>query len=284
MKYGSIRNKVKRKYSFFESRKKSLFIGAMIFAASIFVIFLTYIAFGPSGQGRDPICGLWDWNAECELSPTAHMIYGDLITGGLVALLLSWFFHRLARKNQVKIEQIMQNEHNLRNRRKDYAVSHLKNLLTLLFFTMNLLKGSLAHYNRTVKLLDDDRKLWLQSTYLSRLRADEAKMGRILISVRNILVAANDVLEPELVRRIEGVCNFIGELSAEENQDGTMDFAKMSVSRIKVQYLLEVLNTYSVTTRLFEGIGEIYEGPGIVPKEAFSRGISSGAMEQEVLH
>ena len=148
---------------------------------------------------------------------------------------------------------------------------------------MNLLKGSLAHYNRAVKLPDDDRKLWLQSTYLSRLRADEAKMGRVLISVRNILVAANDVLEPELVRRVEGVCNFIGELSAEENQDGMMDFAKMSVSRIKVQYLLEVLNTYSVTTRSFEGIEE-YEGPGIVPKEAFSRGISSGPMKQEIQH
>lgn len=255
----------------------------MIFAASIFVIFLTYVSFGPSGQGGEPICGVWDWNAKCELSPTAHMIYGDLIIGGFIALLLSWFFHHLSRKNQAKIEQIMKNEHYLRNRRKDYAVSHLKNLLTLLFFTMNLLKGSLAHYNRAVKLPDDDRKLWLQSTYLSRLRADEAKMGRVLISVRNILVAANDVLEPELVRRVEGVCNFIGELSAEENQDGMMDFAKMSVSRIKVQYLLEVLNTYSVTTRSFEGIEE-YEGPGIVPKEAFSRGISGGAMKQEVQH
>ena len=126
------------KFSFSESRKKSLIIGLMIFAASIFVIFLTYIAFGPSGQGGDPICGVWDWNAKCELSPTAHMIYGDLVTGGMVALLLSWFFHRLARKNQAKIEQIMQNEHYLRNRRKDYAVSHLKNLLTLLFFYYEL--------------------------------------------------------------------------------------------------------------------------------------------------
>lgn len=274
----------KLKSSFLESRKKSLVIGVMILAASISVVFLAYLTFGPSEQGRQRTCGVWDWNAKCDLSPTAHMIYGDLIIGGFIALLLSWFFHHLSRKNQAKIEQIMQNEHNLRNRRKDYAVSHLKNLLTLLFFTMNLLKGSLAHYNRAVKLPDDDRKLWLQSTYLSRLRADEAKLGRVLISVRNILVAANDVLEPELVRRVEGVCNFIGELSAEENQDGMMEFAKMSVSRIKVQYLLEVLNSYSVTTRSFEGIEEHYEGPGIVPREAFSRGISSGAMKQEVTH
>jgi len=272
------------KHSFMETRKKSLIIGVMIFAAFISVIFLTYIAFGASGEGRDPTCGELDWNGKCELSPTGHMFYGDALTGGSIALFLSWFFFHLSKKNQLKIEQIMESEQNLRNRRKDYGVSHLKNLLNLLFFTMNLLKGSLAHYNRAAKLSDDDRKLWLQSTYLSRVRADEAKMGRILISIRSILVAANDVLEPELVRRIEGVCNFIGELSTDENQDGTMDFAKMSVSRIKVQYLLEMLNTYSVTTRSFKDVEEHYESPRNVSKEAFSGGISSGAINQEVQH
>jgi hypothetical protein len=275
---------IKLKHSFMETRKKSLIIGVIIFAAFISVNLLTYMAFGASGEGRDPTCGELDWNAKCELSPTGHMLYGDALTGGSIALFLSWLFFHLSKKNQLKIEQIMESEQNLRNRRKDYGVSHLKNLLSLLFFTMNLLKGSLAHYNRAAKLSDDDRKLWLQSTYLSRVRADEAKMGRILISIRSILVAANDVLEPELVRRIEGVCNFIGELSTEENQDGTMDFAKMSVSRIKVQYLLEILNTYSVTTRSFKDIEEYYESPLIVSKQAFSGGISSGAMNQEVQH
>jgi hypothetical protein len=267
-----------------ETRKKSLIIGVIIFAAFISVNLLTYMAFGASGEGRDPTCGELDWNSKCELSPTGHMLYGDALTGGSIALFLSWFFFHLSKKNQLKIEQIIESEQNLRNKRKDYGVSHLKNLLSLLFFTMNLLKGSLAHYNRAAKLSDDDRKLWLQSTYLSRVRADEAKMGRILISIRSILVAANDVLEPELVRRIEGVCNFIGELSTEENQDGTMEFAKMSVSRIKVQYLLEILNTYSVTTRSFKDVEEHYESPLIVSKQAFSGGISSGAMNQEVQH
>jgi hypothetical protein len=274
----------KLKHSFLQTAKRSLTIGVMIFAAFISVIFLTYMAFGASGEGRDPMCGVLDWSASCELSPTGHMLFGDALTGGSIALFLSWFFHRLSSKNQAKIEQLMDTEQDLRNRRKDYGVSHLKNLLSLLFFTINLLKGSLAHYNRAAKLSDDNRKLWLQSTYLSRVRADEAKMGRILISVRNILVAANDVLEPELVRRIEGVCNFIGELSAEENQDGTMDFPKMRVSRIKVKYLLELLNTYSVTTHSLEDIEEHYESPGNVPKEGFSGGIFSGAMNQEVQH
>jgi hypothetical protein len=90
IKYGRLRNKVKPKYSFFESRKKFLIIGVMIFAASISAVFLAYLTFGPSGQGQQqPTCGTWDWNANCELSPTAHMVYGDLIIGGFIALLLS---------------------------------------------------------------------------------------------------------------------------------------------------------------------------------------------------
>jgi hypothetical protein len=186
------------------------------------------------------------------------MVYGDALTGGSIALFLSWFFHHLTHKNQVKIEEIIESEQKLKNRRKDYAVSHLKNLLSLLFFTMNLVRGSLTHYNKAVNLSDENSKIWLQSTYLSRVRADEAKVGRILISVRNILVAANDVLEPEVVNRIEGVCNFIGELSTEENQDGTLVYPKMNVSKIKVGYLLELLKTYSVTKRSFEDLEESY--------------------------
>lgn len=167
----------------------------------------------------------------------------------------------------MKIESIIQSEQDMRNRRKDYTVSHMKNLLSLLFFNMNLIKGSLTHYNMAVNLSDENGKLYLQATYLSRVRADESKLGRILISIRNILVAANDVLEPEVVNRIEGVCNFIGELTSEENQDGTMVFPKMNVSKIKVGYLLEVLKTYSVTTRSFQDLEELYQRSEFISRE-----------------
>jgi hypothetical protein len=241
----------------------------------VFVTFLTITTFSHLFLRGAGICGELDWSAACELTPTAHMIYGDALTGGSIALFLSWFFHYLTHKNQVKIEEIIESEQKMRNRRKDYAVSHLKNLLSLLFFTMNLVRGSLVHYNKTVYLTDENSKLWLQSTYLSRVRADEAKVGRILISVRNILVAANDVLEPEVVNRIEGVCNFIGELSTEEIQDGTLVYPKMNVSKIKVGYLLELLKTYSVTTRSFANIEESYQ-----PSAFMSR----GPIDQEVQH
>jgi hypothetical protein len=140
--------------------------------------------------------------------------------------------------------------------------------LNLVVFTIGLLRGSINRYNDAIKIQDnDDRKLWLQSTNLSKVRSDEAKLGRVLQSVRNILVAANDVLEPEIVDRIEGVCNYIGELSAQENQDGTMEFPKMNVSKIKVQYLLDLLKTYSTTSRSFRDIEEHYQSLAAVTQQ-----------------
>lgn len=50
----------------------------------------------------------------------------------------------------------------------------------------------------------------MQSVTLSELRRDEAKLGRVLQSVRSILTAANDVLDPELVNRVDGVCTYLG--------------------------------------------------------------------------
>ena len=65
---------IKPKYSFLETRKKSLTIGVMIFAAFISVVFMTYMAFGASIEEQDPNCSVWDWNAKCALSPILVLV------------------------------------------------------------------------------------------------------------------------------------------------------------------------------------------------------------------
>lgn len=74
--------------------------------------------------------------------------------------------------------------------------------------------------------------------------------------MRSILTAANDVLDPDIVTRVEGVCNYLGEISVEQQSDGTMEFPKYEVCRIKVQYLIEMLQTYSRETRSLKDIVE----------------------------
>jgi hypothetical protein len=138
----------------------------------------------------------------------------------------------------------------------DYAAKQLKQLFQLTLFTMSVTKRSIAHYNLTVGLKDDEKPMWMQSVTLSELRRDESKLGRVLQSVRSILTAANDVLDPDMVNRVDGVCNYLGEISVEQKADGTMEFPKYDVCRMKVNYLIELLQTYSRETRSFKDIVE----------------------------
>ena len=102
---------------------------------------------------------------------------------------------------------------------------------------------------------------------LSELRRDEAKLGRVLQSVRSLLTAANDVLDPDMVNRVDGVCNYLGEISVEQQADGTMEFPKYDVCKIKVNYLIELLQTYSRETRTFNAIVEEPYGASIIEAE-----------------
>jgi len=151
----------------------------------------------------------------------------------------------------------------------DYAAQHLKKLFQLTLFTMSVTKRSIAHYNLTVGLKDDEKPLWMQSVTLSELRRDEAKLGRVLQSVRSILTAANDVLDPDpdMVNRVDGVCNYLGEISVEQKADGTMEFPKYDVCRMKVSYLIELLQTYSRATRSFKDIVEEPYGTSTIDSE-----------------
>ena len=231
--------------------KKPKVIAAVVCAGFVSGTFAPYLVFG---SGVDiPSCGRWDYSRQCDLSPTLFLLL-DIAIG----ISLAVFFHYLSKRNRIRLDQIIESQEALRNKRMDYAAQHLKQLFQLTLFTMSVTKRSVAHYNLTVGLTDDEKPMWMRSVTLSELRRDEAKLGRVLQSVRGILTAANDVLDPDMVRRVDGVCNYLGEISVEQNTDGTMEFPKYDVCRMKVNYLIELLQTYSRETRTFK---DIVEGP-----------------------
>lgn len=57
----------------------------------------------------------------------------------------------------------------------------------------------------------------------------------------------------------------------------------MSVSKIKVQYLLEMLKTYTVTSRSFKDIEQYYENSAFMLRGAVSGDVSR-TLNKEVLH
>jgi len=241
--------------------KKPNIVTALIVAGFVSGTFLPHLV---SGSAPDaPTCGRFDYNRHCDLSPTLFLIV-DVIIGVLLAIL----FHYLSNRNQKRLDHIIASQEALRNRRMDYAARHLKQLFQLTLFTMSATKRSVSHYNLTVGLTDDEKPRWMQSVTLSELRRDEAKLGRVLQSVRSMLAAANDVLDPDVVSRVEGVCNYLGEISVEQQADGTMEFPKYDVCRMKVMYLIELLQTYSRETRSFKDIVDDPYGTSPIASES----------------
>jgi len=240
--------------------KKLKVIAAVVCAGFVSGTFAPYLVFS---SGVDaPSCGRWDYSRHCDLSPTLFLLL-DIVIG----ISLAVFFHYLSKRNRIRLDQILESQEALRNKRMDYAAQQLKQLFHLTLFTMSVTKRSVTHYNLTVGLTDDEKPMWMRSVTLSELRRDEAKLGRVLQSVRSILTAANDVLDPDMVNRVDGVCNYLGEISVEQKADGTMEFPKYDVCRMKVSYLIELLQTYSRETRSFKDIIEEPNGTSTVDSE-----------------
>jgi len=219
----------------------SMLVFAVFFSSTLFV----HEAFAAGTEG----CGFFEFGLECDLSGWLHLIIGDMVVGGLLAIL----FHHLSHRTQNKLETIIESQEALRIRRKDYAVQHLKNLFNTLLFTIGIINKSTSDFNDALASeTRREERLWIRGIMLSEIRSDEAKMGRVLLSIRNNLMSSSDVLEPEIVDQVDGICTFIGELSFKEQQDGTMVYPKYNVCKTKIKLMIEKLQTYTYTTHSFQ--------------------------------
>lgn len=235
----------------------SMLVFAAFFSSTLFI----HAAFAAGTPG----CGFFELSPECDLSGWFHLIIGDMAVGGLLAIL----FHHLSHRTQNKLETIIESQEALGIRRKDYAVQHLKNLFNTLLFTIGIINKSTSNFNEALASeTRREERLWIRGIMLSELRSDEAKMGRVLLSIRNNLIATNDVLEPEVVDQIDGICTFIGELSFKEHEDGTMVYPKYGVCKTKIKLMLEKLQTYTHTTHSFQE-----------PKTEYPQNVSKESLE-----
>ena len=230
--------------------RKSMYLSSLlVFAVFFSSIFFVHSAFAAATPG----CEFFDLSPECDLSGWFHLLLGDIIIGSIVGGLLALLFHRLAHRTQQKLETIIESQEAMRLRRKDYAAQHLKNLFNTLLFTIGVINKSTSNFNLglATETRRDERK-YLREKMLAELRADEVQMGRVLQLIRNTIIASNDILEPDIIDQIDGVCTFIGELSAIEERDGTMVYPKYDVCKTKTRLLIEILQTYSNETHSFE--------------------------------
>jgi len=215
------------------------------------------MSFGATGE-RDASCHVLEISEHCDITGIGHLVYGDLIVGGVLAL----FFHHLAHKNQVRIDRIINSNEEHRLKRKDFAVFHLKSQVTAMLFNLGRIKKTADFYNDAIKsdyhplTVEQKERTWKVRTLKDRVKFEEEKLGRLLDVVRSTLVGAQDVLEPEVVMQTDGVITFVGEMVIEEQPDETMEFMKYAVSKKKVLYLLEKLKSYSTVMHTFKKVEE----------------------------
>lgn len=138
-------------------------------------------------------------------------------------------------------------------RRKDYSVMQLKTLFNTAIFTLGAINRNITNSNNAVNSQkDEDHKIWVTGILLSELRAEEAKLGRILQSIRYTLIASSDVMPPELIEQITGTLTFVAETGRQENKDGTLEYPKFKVCKSKINYLQEMLSKYNFQNHAFE--------------------------------
>ncbi len=241
-------------FLFSEILKPNVRKGLHLFSMLVFAVFFSSIFFVNSAfAATTPGCEFFDLSPECDLSGWFHLLLGDIIIGSVVGGLLALLFHRLSHRTQKKLETIIESQEKMRLRRKDYAAQHLKNLFNTLLFTIGVINKSTSNFNLALASeTRRDERQYLREKMLAELRSDEVQMGRVLQLIRNTIIASNDILEPDIIDQIDGVCTFIGELSAIEERDGTMVFPKYDVCKTKTRLLIEKLQTYSNETHLFE--------------------------------
>jgi hypothetical protein len=212
-----------------------------------------HYAFGASGT---PGCGMFEIREGCELGGWLHLILGDIAIGALLAVFLHTLAHHSNKKieyNAKAIQAIVTTQELQRNRRKDFAVFNLKNLFNTLLHVMGQVNKSTLNFNETMQQESNREQRGLKrSIILGEIKGEEERVARIINSVRNNLLSANDVIEPDVVNQIEGVCTYLSEIYAIETLDGVMNLPKYLISKKKIRYVIEKLSTYTVESHSFK--------------------------------
>ncbi len=215
-------------------------------------VIFSNIAHAASGT---PGCGMFEIREGCELGGWMHLILGDVLIGALLAI----FLHVLAHRNNIKLEnnaktiqKIIEMQEDQRNHRKDYSVFNLKNLFTHMLHILGQVNKSVSNFNSTFELdIDEKEKEWRQKVLRNEIQNEENRLARVIDTTRNNLLGVNDVLEPDVVNQIEGVCMYLSEIKIQESSLSTIDFPKYQTSKKKIKYVIEKLSTYTIESHSF---------------------------------
>ena len=226
-------------------------IAFLLVVGFLFKAGITGVVFA-AGQASE--CGMFDIKENC-MGGWMHIILGDVAIGALLAVFLHVLAHRSNMKlesNARTIQKIIEMQEEQRNRRKDYSVFNLKNLFTHMLHILGQVNKSVSNFNSFIDSDMEKKEIgWRQQLMLNEIHNEENRLARVINTTRNNLLSVNDVLEPDIVNQIEGVCMYLSEIKIQETPHSPLAFPKYETSKKKIKYVIEKLNTYTVERHSF---------------------------------
>jgi hypothetical protein len=174
----------------------------------LFIIYLNLIDQAWASGSFDNNCPVFSIKEGCDLSSWIHLIM-DASIGAFLAV----FFHHLARKQNMKLKKIIDEHDAMKKRRREFAIQSLKNHLTILLFSMSLIKKLESNYARHTDNNGNDK-------ITDQINRNNEKISRTLNDIKNILLLLNDVLEPQVISDLDQLCQIIHEGQIKDENRG----------------------------------------------------------------
>jgi hypothetical protein len=128
-----------------------------------------------------------------------------------IGAFLAIFFHHLARKQNMKLKKIVDEHDAMKKRRREFAIQSLKNHLTILLFSMSLIKRLESNYTSST---GNSNKI------KDQINKNSQKISRTVNDIKNILLLLNDVLEPQVINDLNQLCQTIQEGQMKDGNGG----------------------------------------------------------------
>lgn len=197
------------------------------------------------GQSDFEDCGMFEISDVCDASGIANLLIGDILIGGILGFVFAVFSDR----NYKAINSMVKRDFDLSNRRKDFAVRNLKSSIHILIFTIGVTKKLTTLYNIPNYVTPKE-------VLKEKINFHYSRFWLFLDSTRNGLYYSSDVLEPDIMYKIEHTCIFLNQLHV-TFEDDIAEFQKANIGLRKLRHLSRDLSTYRNSTHSFTKLDEL---------------------------
>jgi len=221
----------------------------VMFAFFILPIFLFDSAYAAVSEG----CEIFEIREGCDLSNYVVLIFGEILVGASLAILLHTLSHRNSMKlekdseqlkensekikeNSVAIQKILDAQEYSRNRRRDYFVESTESSSNAILLRLGIMN----------RIVSNKQNLDTEDQY-HRLELEEIAIHEIVEKVRHTISLAVDILDPMLVTQIDSLFTYIEQLSPSKNKE-KLEFSEYEEAKEKIMHLRDRLEEF-VTTK-----------------------------------